>query len=90
MFGRFAAFTFGELCAANVGPSDYLALASRFHTVSLRRIPDLHQMDQFPNEIRRFISLIDVLYERYVHSQPYQAAHAAMPAHRQISSTLKP
>ncbi|KAL8446622.1 hypothetical protein Emag_004682 [Eimeria magna] len=66
MQGGFAAFTFAELCGANVGPSDYLALASRFHTVSLRNIPDLHQMDQHPNEIRRFISLIDVLYERYL------------------------
>ncbi|KAL8434214.1 hypothetical protein ACSSS7_003315 [Eimeria intestinalis] len=66
MQGGFAAFTFAELCGANVGPSDYLALASRFHTVSLRDIPDLHQMDQHPNEIRRFISLIDVLYERTI------------------------
>ncbi|KAL8272291.1 hypothetical protein Esti_003808 [Eimeria stiedai] len=66
MQGGFAAFTFAELCGANLGPSDYLALASRFHTVSLRNIPDLHQMDQHPNEIRRFISLIDVLYERTI------------------------
>lgn len=64
MRGGFAAFTFSELCVANVGAPDYLALASRFHTVSLRHIPDLHEMDHYPNEIRRFISLIDVLYER--------------------------
>ncbi|KAL8438708.1 hypothetical protein Efla_005246 [Eimeria flavescens] len=66
MQGGFAAFTFSELCAANVGPSDYLALASRFHTLSLRDIPDLHNMDEHPNEIRRFIILIDVLYERTI------------------------
>ncbi|OEH74048.1 afg1 family protein [Cyclospora cayetanensis] len=64
MRGGFAAFSFGDLCATNVGAADYLSLAARFHTLSLHSIPDLHQMDLYPNEIRRFISLIDVLYER--------------------------
>ncbi|XP_026194272.1 uncharacterized protein LOC34622852 [Cyclospora cayetanensis] len=66
MRGGFAAFSFGDLCATNVGAADYLSLAARFHTLSLHSIPDLHQMDLYPNEIRRFISLIDVLYERGV------------------------
>lgn len=64
MAGKIAAFSFTELCSANVGPSDYLAVGEAFHTISLRDIPGMHDMECFPNEIRRFINLIDILYER--------------------------
>ncbi|CDJ42419.1 ATPase, AFG1 family domain-containing protein, putative [Eimeria tenella] len=64
MRAGFAAFSFEDLCCSNVGAADYFSLSFSFHTLSIRSIPDLHQMDLFPNEIRRFISLIDVLYER--------------------------
>lgn len=56
-----ARFTFEELCARPLGPADYLALASRFHTLLVDRVPRL-QMDK-RNEAKRFVTLIDALYE---------------------------
>lgn len=59
--GGVARATFQELCAANLGASDYMALAKSFHTVVLDRVPVMG-IDQ-RNEARRFITLVDVLYE---------------------------
>lgn len=56
-----ARFTFEELCARPLGAADYLAIASRFHTVLLDQVPKL-QIDK-RNEARRFVTLIDALYE---------------------------
>jgi cell division protein ZapE len=53
--------TFTSLCSVALGPNDYLALAERFHTVFLEDVPRLT-----PNrreEARRFVLLIDALYE---------------------------
>lgn len=53
--------SFASLCGAALGPNDYLALAERFHTVFLEHLPQLT-----PNrreEARRFVTLIDALYE---------------------------
>ena len=49
-----------ELQAA-LGPQDYLAIAARFHTVFLEGIPMLTPDRR--NEARRFVTLIDTLYE---------------------------
>jgi cell division protein ZapE len=54
-------FTFAELCEAPLGPPDYLALAEGFGTVFVERIPRLAAAD--PNAARRFILLIDALYD---------------------------
>ena len=53
--------TFAELCEAALGPQDYLAVAGRFHTVFLEGIPVLTPDRR--NEARRFVTLIDALYE---------------------------
>ncbi len=57
-------FDFAELCGKPLGAADFLALATHFHTLVLsdvpRLTPDLH------NETRRFITLIDALYEHRV------------------------
>ncbi len=53
--------TFTELCEAALGPQDYLAIAARFHTVFLEGIPLLTPDRR--NEARRFVTLIDALYE---------------------------
>jgi len=56
---------FEELCAVALGPNDYVALAQRFHTVFLENVPMLT-----PNrreEARRFVILIDALYEARTH-----------------------
>jgi cell division protein ZapE len=54
-------FGFDELCRASLGPSDYLALASLFHTVILSDIPILSPQDR--DAARRFVTLVDALYE---------------------------
>ena len=53
--------TFTELCAAALGPQDYLALAGRFHTLFLEGVPALGPDKR--NEARRFVTLVDALYE---------------------------
>jgi len=56
-----ARFTFPELCARALGAGDYLAIAGRFHTVLLDRVPKLSPDKR--NEAKRFVTLIDALYE---------------------------
>jgi len=56
-----ARFTFEELCARPLGPADYLAIAARFHTVLVERTPKLSPDKR--NEAKRFVTLIDALYE---------------------------
>jgi cell division protein ZapE len=56
-----ARFTFEELCARPLGAADYLAIAARFHTVILSGIPMLPPEKR--NEAKRFVTLIDALYE---------------------------
>jgi len=58
-------FTFDELCRTALGPSDYLALASLCHTVMISHIPVLSPDDR--DAARRFVTLIDALYEHNVH-----------------------
>lgn len=55
---------FELLCSDALGPGDYLALSERFKAVILTGIPKLD--DKQRNEVRRFMTLIDTLYERGV------------------------
>jgi cell division protein ZapE len=71
MLGRKLTFTranggllrasFDALCVQPLGPPDYLAIASRFHTVFLEGLPRLDTGRR--NEARRLVTLIDSLYE---------------------------
>lgn len=45
----------------SLGPADYITLAATYHTVAIADIPILKLSDK--NQARRFISLIDALYE---------------------------
>lgn len=54
-------WTFTQLCAANRGPADYITLASTYHTLILSDVPVLTML--LKNEARRFITLLDALYE---------------------------
>ena len=56
-----ARFDFDALCRRPLGAADYLKLAQRFHTIILDRIPRLGESER--NEARRFIILIDALYD---------------------------
>ncbi len=53
--------TFNELCAKALGAADYLAIAKKFDTLFLEGIPMMDEENR--NEARRFINLVDVLYE---------------------------
>jgi cell division protein ZapE len=59
-----ARFSFGALCGAALGAADYLEVARRFHTVVLAGVPRMGTESR--NEARRFITLIDTLYEHRV------------------------
>lgn len=54
-------WTFTELCASNLGPADYVTLASTYHTLLLTDVPVLTLLHK--NEARRLITLLDALYE---------------------------
>ncbi len=60
--GGVADFPFRDLCEQPLGPADYLALTERYHTVILRGVPLLTPNRR--NEARRFMTLVDALYER--------------------------
>lgn len=60
--GSAARFTFRELCEAPLGARDYLAIAGRYDTIFVDRIPKLTQAQR--NEAKRFILLVDTLYDR--------------------------
>jgi cell division protein ZapE len=59
-----ARFSFHELCEQPLAAIDYLKIAHEFHTIVLARIPvmdyDCH------NEAKRFINLIDTLYDNAI------------------------
>ena len=52
---------FQSLCASALGPSDYLAIAGRFHTVFIEAVPRL--TPERRDAARRLATLIDTLYE---------------------------
>ena len=56
---------FEELCAVALGPNDYVAIAERFHTVFIAGVPRLTPSRR--EEARRFVVLIDALYEARTH-----------------------
>jgi cell division protein ZapE len=56
-----ARFTFEQLCDRPLGPNDYLHLAHRYHTLIIDDIPRL--TPERRAAARRFINLIDTLYD---------------------------
>lgn len=57
-----ARLNFTELCETPLGPGDYICLADNFHTILLEQIPVMNE--NMHNEAKRFITLIDILYDR--------------------------
>ncbi len=60
--GGVARFEFADLCNRALGAADYLALTERFHTLFVDHVPMLTPDRR--NEARRFMTLVDALYER--------------------------
>ncbi|MDB5652561.1 MAG: AFG1-like ATPase [Tardiphaga sp.] len=59
-----ARFAFADLCEKPLGASDYLRLAHDYHTLFIDRIPMMDYGDR--NAAKRFIALIDTLYDNAV------------------------
>jgi cell division protein ZapE len=59
-----ARFDFDALCRRPLGAADYLKLAQRFHTIIVDRVPVIGASER--NEAKRFIILIDALYDMRV------------------------
>jgi cell division protein ZapE len=59
-----ARFTFADICEQPLAASDYLRLARDYHTILIDRIPVMDYGER--NAAKRFISLIDTLYDNAV------------------------
>ena len=55
---------FWSLCGKPLGAADYIAVATHFHTVLIHGVPTMK--DELRNEAKRFMTLIDALYEHKV------------------------
>ncbi|MBE8214749.1 MAG: cell division protein ZapE [Endozoicomonadaceae bacterium] len=67
-------FDFEVLCNSPRSAQDYICLSEKFHTIFLDNIPILDR--QYENASRRFIQLVDELYDQKVHL--IIAAHCSM------------
>lgn len=56
-----ARFSFHDICEQPLGAIDYLRIAHEFHTIVIDRVPVMTYADR--NEAKRFIALIDTLYD---------------------------
>ncbi|GGA91438.1 cell division protein ZapE [Brucella endophytica] len=61
--GSAARFSFGDLCTKPLGASDYIAVVRRYHTIFIDDVPVLDYSRR--NEAKRFILLIDTLYDHH-------------------------
>ena len=91
-----ARFEFGDLCARALGAADYLALTEAFHCVFVEEVPRLTPDRR--NEARRFMTLVDALYERRVvlfvsaaasPEQLYAAGDGAFEFQRTVSRLME-
>jgi cell division protein ZapE len=71
--------SFWDLCAQPLGPADFLAIAGAIRVLILEDIPALSSSNY--NEAKRFVTLIDALYE----SRVRLVASAAAPPERLYS-----
>jgi len=74
--------SFWDLCAQPLGPADFLTLAGAVRVLVLEDIPELSAANY--NEARRFVTLIDALYEAKVR---LIASAAAAPERLYVEGT---
>jgi cell division protein ZapE len=70
-----ARFSFADICEKPLAASDYLRLAHDYHTILIDQIPVMDHAER--NAAKRFIALIDTLYD---HAVKLMASAAADPA----------
>ena len=63
--GAVAFFSFGDLCSIPLGAGDYLLIANRFRSIIISDVPIMTSQNQ--DLARRFMVLIDALYESKAH-----------------------
>jgi len=63
--GRACRVTFQQVCDSERGEADYLALAQHFDAVLLDGVPKYTSLEDV-DTLRRFVKLLDVLYDRRV------------------------
>jgi len=59
-----ARFDFDDLCGRPLGANDYLVIAHAYHTLLIENVPVMDRVRR--NEARRFVNLIDTLYDNGV------------------------
>ncbi|WP_457587030.1 cell division protein ZapE [Ensifer canadensis] len=59
--GKAARFSFSDLCQQPLGAADYLAILERYSTLFVDHVP--HLGPHMRNETKRFILLVDTLYD---------------------------
>lgn len=62
--GRAARFSFADLCERPLAAADYLAIAQKYDSIFLERVPRLGPEKR--NETKRLINLVDALYDNAV------------------------
>ena len=56
--------SFDELCNRALGPADYIEIADEFNIILIADIP--HLSIEIRDQVRRFVTLVDALYEKNV------------------------
>jgi cell division protein ZapE len=81
-------FDFDALCEGPRGASDYIEIAQEFHTVLLGGVPVFD--DNHNDAARRFITLVDELYDRHVNLVcTADAAPAALYAGERLAAAFE-
>jgi cell division protein ZapE len=87
---------FESLCGGTFGPADYLALATRYHSMVLSGIPRLSPERR--DVAKRFVTLVDALYEHKVTlvcsaevapDDLYPAGDGSFEFHRTVSRLME-
>lgn len=68
--------SFASLCSVALGPNDYVAIAERFHTIFIEDVPKLSANRR--EEARRFVILVDALYEAHTRTVLLAEAEPAL------------